>query len=59
MDGMCGYFFLNFKRELKLLFVKHIFLLIHENNEVGTNFTFFEANLLKIEMFNRSFIKLS
>jgi hypothetical protein len=59
MDGMCGYFFLNFKRELKLLFVKHIFLLIHENNEVGTNFTFFEANLLKIKMFNRPFIKLS
>jgi hypothetical protein len=43
----------------KLLFVKVHILLLHENNEVGGNFTFFEVELLKLRMFGRPFEKLS
>jgi hypothetical protein len=35
-------------------------LLLHKNSEVGANFTFFlEAEPLKLEVFGKSFLKLS
>jgi hypothetical protein len=46
------------RRSSKYLFVKHLFLLLHETREVGASFTFFfKTELLKSKMFDRLFLK--
>jgi hypothetical protein len=34
-------------------------LLLHENSEVRANFTFFKAELLKLRVFGKPFLKLT
>jgi hypothetical protein len=34
-------------------------LMIHKNSEVGNNFTFFNVELLKLQVFDGAFLKLS
>jgi hypothetical protein len=50
----------NLTRKLKVIVCETPLLLLHENSEVGVNFTFFgEAELLKLGVFGRSYVKLS
>jgi hypothetical protein len=51
--------FSQFLDEAQKIICEAPILMLHKNSEVGNNFTFFNVELLKLQVFDGAFLKLS
>jgi hypothetical protein len=54
-----SFFYRNFMTKLKISLCEVAILLLHKNNEVEINFTFFKFELVKSRLFDSPFLKLN